>query len=86
MQQVSPVCGLLTVPVGYVLVGDSRRHVEHDDAALSINVISISQATELLLAGCVPYIELNLAQVLWNCQTSLKKNVFQAVADAYEPS
>jgi hypothetical protein len=52
------------VPVGNVLVGDARGHIEHDDAALSVDVVSISQTTEFLLTRSIPDIEVDLAQVL----------------------
>jgi hypothetical protein len=54
----------VTVPVGNVLVGDAGCHVEHDDTALSVDVVSIAETSELLLASSVPDIELNLTQVL----------------------
>lgn len=53
-----------TVPVGDVLVCDTRGHVEHDDTALAVDVVSIAEATELLLAGRIPDVELDLAEVL----------------------
>jgi hypothetical protein len=53
-----------TVPVGDVLVGDARRHVEHDDAALAVDVVAIAQTAKLLLAGRVPDVELDGAEVL----------------------
>jgi hypothetical protein len=56
------------MPVGYVLVGDARGHIKHDDAALAVDVVAITKTTKLLLAGCVPDIELDLAQVLPCCQ------------------
>jgi hypothetical protein len=52
------------VPVGNVLVGNAGCDVEHDDTALSIDVVTITETTELLLTGSVPHVELNLAQVL----------------------
>jgi hypothetical protein len=52
------------VPVGNVLVGDAGGHIEHDDAALAVDVVAITETTELLLAGGVPHIELDLTQVL----------------------
>jgi hypothetical protein len=52
------------VPVGDVLVRDTGGDIEHDNTALAVDVVSISQTTELLLASCVPYIELNRSQVL----------------------
>ena len=53
-----------TVPVGDVLVGDTGGHVEHDDAALAVDVVAITQTAELLLTSSVPDVELDLAEVL----------------------
>ena len=53
-----------TVPVGHVLVCDTRSYVKHDDAALAVDVIAIAQTTELLLTGGVPDVELDGAEVL----------------------
>lgn len=53
------------MPVGDVLVCDARRHVEHDDTALSVDVVSVTEPTKLLLACSVPDIELDLAKVLF---------------------
>lgn len=52
------------MPVGNVLVGDSGGNVEHDDCALSVDVVTVSQTTELLLTSRVPDIELDWTQVL----------------------
>lgn len=43
----------ISVPVRYVLVGDSRGDVEHDDRALALNVVAVSQAAEFLLTSGV---------------------------------
>ena len=51
-------------PVGYVLVGNSRGNIEHDDTALSVDVVTITEATELLLSGSVPDVEGDLTKVL----------------------
>jgi hypothetical protein len=59
-----PCCLIRTVPVGNVLVGDSGGNVEHDDTALSVDVVSITQTSELLLSRGIPDIELNVTQVL----------------------
>jgi hypothetical protein len=53
-----------TVPVGNVLVCNTRGDVEHDNAALSVDVVSITETTKLLLACRVPDIELDGAEVL----------------------
>ena len=53
------------MPVGDVLVGDAGSDIEHDDAALSVDVVTVAETTELLLAGSVPDIEGDLAEVLW---------------------
>jgi hypothetical protein len=57
-------CLELTVPVGHILVCDTGCDIKHDDTTLSVDVVTIAQATELLLSCSVPDIELNLAQVL----------------------
>ena len=53
----------ITVPVGHVLVCDTRGHIKHDDTALALDVVAIAQTTELLLAGRVPHVEHNRAKV-----------------------
>jgi hypothetical protein len=52
------------VPVGDVLVCDAGSDVEHDDAALAVDVVSVAETTELLLPSSIPDIELDLAKVL----------------------
>lgn len=54
----------LTVPVGDVLVCDTGGDIEHDDAALAVDVVAIAKTAELLLASGVPDVELNRAVVL----------------------
>lgn len=53
----------VAMPVGHVFVGDAGRHIEHDNATLSLDVVSIAQTTELLLSGCVPHVETDGAEV-----------------------
>ena len=53
-----------TVPVGDVLVCDTRGDVEHDDTALSVDVVSIAETTKLLLTSGVPHVELDGSEVL----------------------
>lgn len=52
------------MPVGDVLVRDTGGNVEHDDTGLAVDVVTITETTELLLTGGVPDIELNGSQVL----------------------
>jgi hypothetical protein len=68
----------VSVPVGYVLVGDSGSNVEHDDTTLSyeveedrnqrhamvnvelsltLDVVTVSETSELLLTSGVPTVE-----------------------------
>jgi hypothetical protein len=54
------------MPVGNVLVGDTRRNIEHDDTALAVDVVSITQTTELLLTSSVPDVKLDGSQVLFS--------------------
>jgi hypothetical protein len=39
----------ITMPVGHVLVSETRSDIEHDDGSLTLNVIAVTQTTELLL-------------------------------------
>lgn len=52
------------MPVGNVLVGNTGSDIEHDDTALAVNVVAITQTTELLLTSGIPDIELNLTVIL----------------------
>ena len=54
----------VTVPVGDVLVCDTRGNVEHDDTALAVDVVSIAETTKLLLTSGVPHVELDGSEVL----------------------
>lgn len=55
----------LTVPIWDVLVRNSRRDVEHDDATLAVDVVAIPQTAKFLLTCSIPDIELDLSQVLY---------------------
>lgn len=52
------------MPVRDVLVGNAGCHVEHDDTALAVDVVTVTETTELLLAGGIPDIELDGTKVL----------------------
>lgn len=54
------------MPVGDVLVGDTRGNVEHDDTGLAVDVVSITETTKLLLTSGVPHVELDLSEVLFS--------------------
>ena len=47
------------MPVGNVLVGNAGGDVEHDNAALAVDVVPITQATEFLLSSSIPHVELD---------------------------
>jgi len=53
----------IPMPVGHVLVRDTRSYVEHDDSTLTLNVVAIAQTPKFLLACCIPNIEANRAIV-----------------------
>ena len=53
------------MPVRNVLVGNARRDVKHDDSTLSVNIVTITETSELFLAGGIPHVKLNLTQVLF---------------------
>jgi hypothetical protein len=52
------------VPIGNVLVCDTRSDIKHDDTALAIDVVSISETTKLLLTCSIPHVKDDLAKVL----------------------
>lgn len=52
------------MPVGNVLVCNTRSDIEHDDTALAVDIVSITEASELLLSCGVPDIELDVSQTL----------------------
>jgi hypothetical protein len=53
------------VPVGDVLVGDTGGNIEHDDTALAVDVVTVTETTELLLTSGIPDIELDGTEVLY---------------------
>lgn len=53
----------IAMPLLHVLVGLSRRHVEHDDSALTHDVVAIAQSTEAFLTGSIPHVENNRTAV-----------------------
>ena len=55
------------MPVGDVLVGDTGSNIEHDDTALAVDVVTVTETTELLLTGSIPDIEGDLTDVLSSC-------------------
>jgi hypothetical protein len=63
-----------TVPVGHVLVSDAGSNIEHDDTTLAVDVVSVTETTELLLAGSIPHIELKLAKVGVETERAVKRS------------
>jgi hypothetical protein len=53
----------ISMPVRDVLVCDSARDVEHNDSTFTLDIITVSQTTEFLLTGGIPYIEADLTTV-----------------------
>jgi hypothetical protein len=53
------------VPVGDVLVGDTGGNIEHDDTALAVDVVTITETAEHLLTSGIPDIELDSTEVLY---------------------
>jgi hypothetical protein len=51
------------MPVRYVFVGNSGGDIEHDDTALPLNIITISQATKFLLTGGIPHVESEVTEI-----------------------
>ena len=53
----------ITVPVGNVLVSNTGGDIEHDDAALTIDVVSVTETAKLFLASSIPDLKLDLTVV-----------------------
>ena len=53
----------IAMPVGNVLVGDTRCNIKHNDTALALDIITISEATKFLLTSSIPYVEADCAKV-----------------------
>ena len=53
----------VSVPIGNVLVSDTRSNVEHDDTTLALNVVTVTETTELLLTCSVPNVEADGTEV-----------------------
>jgi len=55
--------GDVAVPVWYVLVRGLGGYIEHNDSALTKNVVAVAQAAEFLLTSGVPHVKEELASV-----------------------
>jgi hypothetical protein len=53
--------GKILEPLGDVGVGDAGADIEHDDAAVSSDVVTITKSSEFLLASGIPNVEQDLA-------------------------
>uniref|UniRef100_A0A8D8RWT0 Uncharacterized protein n=1 Tax=Cacopsylla melanoneura TaxID=428564 RepID=A0A8D8RWT0_9HEMI len=51
------------MPVGHVLVGDTRGDVEHDDGTLTLDIITVSESSKLFLSCRIPHIESDCSSV-----------------------
>ena len=51
------------MPVGDILVGDTRGDVEHDDTALTLDIVAVTETTKLFLTSSVPHVEADSAKV-----------------------
>lgn len=58
----------IPMPVRDVLVRDPGGHVEHDNAALALNVVAVSETTEFLLPCGIPHVEADSAEVGEECE------------------
>ena len=58
----------IPMPIRYIFVGDAGCHVEHDDGALSLDVVSVAESSEFLLSCGIPYVEFDRAAVGVECE------------------
>ena len=55
--------GQVLIPLRNIGVGDTGAGVEHNDTALSTDIVSITETSEFFLTGSVPHVEFALAVV-----------------------
>lgn len=53
----------ITMPGRYIFICKTRSHIEHNNSTLAMNVVTITEATELFLSCCVPAVETDLTAV-----------------------
>jgi hypothetical protein len=53
----------ISVPCRHILVCQASRYIKHDNSTLSMNVVTISKTTELLLTSSVPAVESDFTTV-----------------------
>jgi hypothetical protein len=53
----------VAVPVRNIFVSDATRHVKHDNSALPLNIVTVSQSPKLFLSGSIPDIKFNRTSV-----------------------
>ena len=56
------------MPIGDIFVGDSRGDIKHDDAALALNVIAITETTKLFLTSGIPHVKAYSTKVGSECK------------------
>merc|ERR1719223_1784889 len=49
----------ISVPIWNTLVRDTGSHIKHNNGALTLNIVSVTKPTKLLLPSCVPYNKLD---------------------------
>ena len=53
----------ILVPLRYIPVRDTGSHVEHDNRALTLDVVAVAKTAVSLLASCVPHVEDDRTQI-----------------------
>lgn len=51
------------MPVWDVLVRDTGCDIEHDNSTLALNIVAVTETTELFLSCGIPNVEANRAKV-----------------------
>jgi hypothetical protein len=65
----------ISVPVRNVLVGQSAGHIKHDNGALTLDVVTISKATKLLLTSGIPNLKPRISARVFVHDTNLEDNL-----------
>mmetsp|Transcript_342 Transcript_342/g.396 ORF Transcript_342/g.396 Transcript_342/m.396 type:complete len:107 (-) Transcript_342:155-475(-) len=51
------------MPSGNILISETRSHIEHNNSALSVNIVAVTKTTEFLLTSSIPAVETDLTPI-----------------------
>lgn len=64
----------VSMPIWYIFVGNTRCYIEHNNSALTLDVVTITKTTEFFLTGCNPQMKKKIGGNKWNRMSKHEKN------------